>query len=464
VSEQFPVFDVLIAGGGNAAMCAALSARESGATVVVVECAPQHMRAGNSRHARNFRCMHASPTGVLTDAYTEEEYFQDLLQVTSGQTDEELARLAIRLSPDCFAWMTQHGVRFQPPLAGTLQLGRTNAFFLGGGKALVNTYYAIAEKLGIRVLYNAEVTALRMSGGRFESATVSVDGSPVEIRAQALVAASGGFEANLEWLSEAWGDAAKNFIIRGTPYNRGKVLRLLLDHGVDQVGDPAQCHAIALDARAPKFDGGIVTRLDTLPLGIVVDKHGQRFYDEGEDLWPKRYAIWGRLIAQQPDQIAYSIVDSKTAGLVMPSAFPAMEAGTIRELACLLKLPADALDATVDQFNRSVVEGSFDHTRLDNCHTRGLSPDKTHWALKLDTPPFFGYPLRPGITFTYLGVKVNRNGQVILKSGQPAPNVFAAGEIMAGNILGRGYLAGIGMTIGTVFGRIAGQGAVRATQ
>jgi tricarballylate dehydrogenase len=464
VSEQFPVFDVLVAGGGNAAMCAALSARESGAMVAVAECAPQHMRAGNSRHARNFRCMHASPTSVLTDAYTEDEYFQDLLQVTAGQTDEELARLLIRSSPECFAWMTQHGVRFQPSLAGTLHLGRTNAFFLGGGKALMNTYYAIAEKLGIRVLYNAEVNALRMSGGRFESATVSIDGSPVEIRAKALVAASGGFEANIEWLSEAWGDAAKNFVIRGTPYNRGKVLRLLLDHGVDHVGDPSQCHAIALDARAPKFDGGIVTRLDTLPLGIVVNQRGQRFYDEGEDLWPKRYAIWGRLIAQQPDQIAYSIVDSKTAGMVMPSAFPAMEARTIRELAGALTLCADALDATVDQFNRSCVEGSFDHTRLDNCHTRGLSPDKTHWALKLDSPPFFGYPLRPGITFTYLGLKVNRNSQVILKNGQSASNVFAAGEIMAGNILGKGYLAGIGMTIGTVFGRIAGQGAVRATQ
>jgi len=464
VSEPFPVFDVLVAGGGNAAMCAALGARESGATVVVAECAPQHMRAGNSRHARNFRCMHASPTSVLTDAYTEEEYFNDLLQVTSGQTDEELARLLIRSSPECFAWMTQHGVRFQPSLTGTLQLGRTNAFFLGGGKALVNTYYAIAEKLGIRVLYNAEVTALRMSGARFESATVSVDGSPVEIRAKALVAASGGFEANLEWLSEAWGEAAKNFIIRGTPYNRGKVLRLLLDHGADHVGDPSQCHAIALDARAPKFDGGIVTRLDTLPLGIVVNQRGQRFYDEGEDLWPKRYAIWGRLIAQQPDQIAYSIVDSKTAGMVMPSAFPAFEARTIRELAGLLTLCADTLDATVDRFNRSCVDGSFDHTRLDNCHTRGLSPDKTHWALKLDSPPFFGYPLRPGITFTYLGLKVNRCGQVILKDGQPAPNVFAAGEIMAGNILGQGYLAGIGMTIGTVFGRIAGGGAASATQ
>src|SRR5579863_8109613 len=167
VSEQLPVFDVLVAGGGNAAMCAALSAREAGARVIVAECAPQQMRAGNSRHARNFLCMHASPTSTLTDAYTEEEYFKDLLQVTAGQTDEELARLAIRSSPECFAWMTQHGVRFQPPLAGTLHLGRTNAFFLGGGKALVNTYYAIADKLGIRVLYNAEVTALRVSDGRF---------------------------------------------------------------------------------------------------------------------------------------------------------------------------------------------------------------------------------------------------------------------------------------------------------
>ena len=165
MTEQFPVFDVLVAGGGNAAMCAALSARESGATVMVAECAPQHLRAGNSRHARNFRSMHSSPTSVLTDAYTEEEYFNDLLQVTAGQTDEELARLAIRSTPECFAWMIRHGVRFQPSLAGTLQLGRTNAFFLGGGKTLVNTYYAVAERLGICVLYNAEVTALRMNGG-----------------------------------------------------------------------------------------------------------------------------------------------------------------------------------------------------------------------------------------------------------------------------------------------------------
>lgn len=464
VRESFPVFDVMVAGGGNAAMCAALSAREAGAGVVVVESAPKHMRAGNSRHARNFRCMHTAPSHVLTDAYPEDEYFTDLINVTGGQTNEELARLAIRSSPECFEWMTQHHVRFQPSLAGTLHLGRTNAFFLGGGKALVNTYYAAAERLGIQVLYDAEVTALNMPGGRFESATVMQNGEPVEIRARALVAASGGFEANIEWLSEAWGAAANNFIIRGTPYNRGRVLRLLLDQGVERTGDPSQCHAIALDARAPKFDGGIVTRLDTVPLGIVVNKSGARFYDEGEDLWPKRYAIWGRLIAQQPDQIAYSMLDSKTIGKCMPSAFPPVKADSIGALAAALGLPVTAVQATVECFNRSAAPGSFDHTQLDNCRTHGLAPDKTHWALPLDTPPFYGYPLRPGITFTYLGVKVNREARVMLQDGHAAQNIFAAGEIMAGNILGKGYLAGIGMTIGAVFGRIAGTGAAHAAR
>jgi tricarballylate dehydrogenase len=461
-ATEFPVYDVLVAGGGNAAMCAAITAREAGASVIVVECAPQHLRAGNSRHARNFRCAHDAPVSVMTDAYTEAEYLKDLLQVTGGQTNEELARLAIRLSKENFQWATQHGVRFQPSLAGTLHLGRTNAFFLGGGKALVNRYYAIAEELNITVLYNAGCTALKICDGEFSSATVMVNGKPTEIRAKAFVAASGGFEANLEWLGEAWGNAARNFLIRGTPFNRGVVLRLLLDHGVEQVGDPSQCHAIAIDARGPKFDGGIVTRLDTLPLGIVVNRNGLRFYDEGEDLWPKRYAIWGRLIAQQPDQIAYSIVDMKTVDKVFPSAFPPIEAGSIAELARRLNLTADVLTETVEQYNRGVVEGCFDHTRLDNCHTRGLTPEKTHWALKLDSPPYFGYPLRPGITFTYLGVRVNREGQVMLRDGKPARNVFAAGEIMAGNILGKGYLAGLGMTIGTVFGRIAGTGAAHA--
>ena len=202
-----------------------------------------------------------------------------------------------------------------------------------------------------------------MSGGLFESAIVSVKGEQVEIRATVLVAASGGFESNLEWLEEAWGPAARNFLIRGTPYNKGRVLKLLLENGAQAVGDPKQCHAVAIDARAPKFDGGIVTRLDSLPLGIVLNKHGARFYDEGEDLWPRRYAIWGRLVAQQEDQIAYSIVDSKLVGKFMPSVFPAVRANTIGELATQLGLRSAAVEDTIAAIQSGSSAG---HVRPDS--------------------------------------------------------------------------------------------------
>jgi tricarballylate dehydrogenase len=232
----------------------------------------------------------------------------------------------------------------------------------------------------------------------------------------------------------------------------------MLDAGAEPIGDPRQCHAIAVDARAPRFDGGIVTRLDSLPFGIVVNRHAERFYDEGEDAWPKRYAIWGRLIAAQPGQIAHSIVDAKAVGAFMPSVFPPKVAGTIRELAAMLELPAERLETTVAAFNAAVRPGTFNHSVLDDCRTEDLVPPKSHWAQRIDTPPFWGYPLRPGITFTYLGLRVDETARVVMTNGTLAPNIFAAGEIMAGNILRKGYIAGIGMTIGTVFGRIAGEG------
>jgi tricarballylate dehydrogenase len=453
VSED-TLYDVLVAGGGNAGLCAALSAAESGARVLVLESAPIEFRGGNSRHTRNMRCRSA--------AYPEEEYFKDLIGVTGGQTDEQLARLVIRSSSAGAEWARAHGVRFQPALGGTLHLGRTNAFFLGGGKALLNSYYEFAEKRGIRILYNAEVVDLKLEAGWFRSATVLVGGQPREIRAKAAVLASGGFEANIEWLKEAWGEAAENFLIRGTPYNKGRVLKLLLENGASSVGDATQCHAVAIDGRAPKFDGGIVTRLDCVPLGIVVNCRGERFYDEGEDLWPRRYAIWGRLVAQQPDQVAWSILDSKVVGRFMPSVFPPITAGTISEVAAALGLPSDAVDGTVRSFNAAVLPGAFNHNQLDDCRTQGLTPPKSHWAQKIDTPPYLAYPLRPGITFTYLGVRVTEKAELRIEDGSTSPNLFAAGEIMAGNILGKGYLAGFGMTIGTVFGRIAGKEAARA--
>jgi tricarballylate dehydrogenase len=460
MGEQIIEADVVVAGGGNAALCAALMAREAGVSVAVLECAPPEYRGGNSRHTRNMRCMHEEPTDVLTEAYTEAEYFADLLRVTEGNTTEGLAKLVIRDSLEATRWMKSYGVRFQPSLEGTLHLGRTNAFFLGGGKALMNAYYSEAQRRNIRVVYNAEVTGLCIRDGRFESGRMLLNGQPAQFRARALVAASGGFEANLQWLEEVWGEAARNFLIRGTPYNKGRLLKLLMGHGAESVGDPKQCHAVAIDGRAPKFDGGIVTRLDCVPLGIVVNKRAERFYDEGEDLWPKRYAIWGRLVAQQTDQIAWSIIDSKAMGLFMPSVFPPISAASISDLASALGLPASKLETTVREFNSAVQPGRFDHQILDDCRTEALIPPKSHWARPIDQPPFYGYPLRPGITFTYLGVKVNERAEV--QGLGPRTNVFAAGEIMAGNILGKGYLAGFGMTIGTVFGRIAGREAARA--
>ena len=183
--------------------------------------------------------------------------------------------------------------------------------------------------------------------------------------------------------------------------------------------------------------------------------------DEGQDFWPKRYAIWGRLVAQQPEQTAFAIIDAKSIDLFMPSVFPPVKTESIRELATEFKLDPSALEKTVHEFNRATESGTFDPSALDDCRTKGLDPPKSHWARPLDTPPFYGYPLFPGITFTYLGVAVNQKAQVIMQNEKPAANIFAAGEIMAGNILGKGYMAGLGMTIGTVFGRIAGKEAVR---
>jgi tricarballylate dehydrogenase len=455
-------FDVLVIGGGNAALCAAIAARRLGRSVLVLEAAPKFYRGGNTRHTRNMRCAHDTATDTLTGPYTEEEFFEDLMRVTGGQTDQELAKFMIAESKDMLGWITQQGVRFQPSLGGTLSLGRTNSFFLGGGRAMLNALYLTAETLGVDILYEAEVTDLEIENGQFLAAHAKIAGKTERIQAATLVAAAGGFEANIEWLKEHWGEAAENFLIRGTRFNRGTILRMLIDLGVQPVGDPTQCHAVAIDARAPKFDGGIITRLDCVVFGIVVNKLAQRFYDEGEDVWPKRYAIWGRLVAAQPDQIAYIVFDSKAMGLFMPSLYPAISAPTLDELAGKLSLDPVELTKTVEGFNRAIVPGgTFDHTILDDCRTEGLTPPKTHWARPIDQGPYYAYPVRPGITFTYLGTRVNREARIIMADGKPSANMFAAGEIMAGNVLGRGYAAGIGMTIGSVFGRVAGTEAAR---
>jgi tricarballylate dehydrogenase len=448
---------VLVVGAGNAALCAAIAARQRGVEVLVLERASRDWRGGNSKYTRNLRCAHDEPDEVMPGRYDEEEFFEDLMQVTGADMDQELARLCISRSRDAPAWMEANGVSWQPAMRGTLHLGRTNRFFLGGGKALINTLSATAERLGVRILYEAAAVDFAIDGDRCEGVTVKSPGGESRLTPRAMVLACGGFEANIEWLEEHWGAAARNYAIRGSRQNDGLPLRRMLEYGAMARGNPKGFHAIAVDARGPRFEGGIVTRVDSVPFSVMVNEEGRRFYDEGEDLWPKRYATWGRLIAEQPNQRAWSIFDRKVVNGFMSTAYPPLRADSLLELAEMCELDPAALSATVSAYNAGLNGGSYDPRRLDGLSTTEVVPPKSNWALPIDEPPYYAYPLRPGITFTYLGLGVDADARVRLNDGGSFKNVFAAGEIMAGNILRHGYLAGFGMTIGTVFGRIAGE-------
>lgn len=455
-------WDIVVVGAGNAALVAAMSANDLGARVLVLERSPRHMRGGNTRHTRNIRCVHEQDA-FNTGPYRYDELWSDLCNVGEGPNSEELASFTVRDSESMPGWMAEHGVRWQPPLAGTLHLGRTNRFFLGGGKALLNSYHReIGTRKGIEVVYDAKVEGFDIDGSTVRSVRVSTGGQRLHVNTRAVICASGGFESNIGWLRRYWGDAADNYIIRGTPYNDGHVLAQLYEQGAARAGQEKGFHAIALDARSPRFDGGIATRLDTVPFGLVVNKHGKRFYDEGEDIWPKRYAMWGRHIAEQPDQIAYAFWDSKVNSLFLPPMYGVDTSDDFADLARGLGLDPDVTTKTIAEFNAAVVAGGrFDPAELDDCHTTGLTPPKTHWAQRLDTPPYHAIAMRPGITFTYMGVAVDVDAHIMRTDGSTFDNLFAAGEIMSGNILSTGYLAGFGMTIGSVWGRRSGMTAAR---
>ncbi|HVU76875.1 MAG TPA: FAD-dependent tricarballylate dehydrogenase TcuA [Gaiellaceae bacterium] len=452
--------DVVVVGGGNAGLVAALAARDEGARVLLIERSPRWRRGGNSRHTRDIRYAHDEPSRWAPAPYPEAKFLADLAGV-SDLEHADLAELMVAESRSLPTWMEEHGVRWQPAIKGTLDLA-TNLFFLGGGKAMINAYYAAAERSGVEVRYDARVSALAFSNGRCAGVTVESAGRTEAAEARAVVVAAGGFEANHSWLAERWGRGAANFIVRGTPDNDGAVVGQLFAHGARPTGSDL-FHSVAVDARAPRFDGGIVTRVDSIPFSVVLNKHGHRFEDEGDDSWPKRYAVWGQRIATQPDQLAFSIFDRRSWGLFIPPFHPPFMSTTLDGLIRQLDLDADAATHTIHEFNASV-DGSrrFDKSRLDGRRAVGIDPPRSNWAQTIEHPPFFAYPLRPGITFTYAAVAVDASARVLREDGSRFENVFAAGEAMAGNILDRGYLAGVGLTIGSVFGRIAGREAARA--
>jgi tricarballylate dehydrogenase len=459
MSETAAIVDVLVLGGGCAGLCAGIAARRHGATVRLVEHASVALRGGNARHARNFRLMHDRPEWYVPDVYGEEAFFSDLARVTHGATDERLARILIRGSAAIAPWLGENGVRLQDPSSGSMPYSRRTAFFLGGGKAMINALYNAATKLGVSIGYGSEVVGLAVGDNGNCIVDILHDGNSERVVAKTLVACTGGHQANLGWLRESFGPAADNFMIRGTPHDTGSVLRLLLDAGAKPAGDVRHAHMVAVDARGPKFDGGIVTRITAIPHGIVVDRDGKRFHDEGEDARKTHFARWGARIAECPDQIAYLMLDATGFTRALPTALAPIRADSIAALATALGLEPAALETTVNQFNAAAV--AVGDVPLDERSTTGLIPPKSRGAMALTKPPFVAYPLRPGITFTHYGVTVDDRLRVVRKDGEPIGNVFAAGMIMAANVLGDGYLAGLGVSLSAVFGRLAGEQAAR---
>ena len=446
-------YDAIIIGGGNAGLCAAISAAEKGKRILVLENAINSTSGGNTRYTRDIRYMHDIDK-YTSGAYSFKEMHDDLAGVSGNLLNEEMVSLVLNNSVDIPEWMETHGVILKREIRGTLNLARTNIFFMGGGIALINAYREKAKKLGVKILFNTEVTDLCVKNNRITALNVITNNRKEHWDCKNVIVCSGGFEANREWLVSIWGDKAKNFEIRGNISNTGKPLRSLIDSGAQIVGDPKGGHMVAVDARAPEHDGGIVTRIDAIPYGIVINKYGKRFYDEGEDIWPKRYAIWGHLVADQPDQIAYVITDSMSQGKFLPPIYPPIIAGSIAELAQLIKVNKDSLEKTIKDFNNAgVIEngnGEFESSGINTV------PPKSHFYRTISTPPFYAIPVRPGMTFTYMGIRIKKDTRIVMADGD-LENGFAAGEIVSGNILKSGYLAGFGLTIGTVTGRIAGR-------
>src|SRR6202163_1171780 len=365
--------DVLVVGGGSAALCAAIAARRIGASVRMGEQAAATLRGRNTRHARNFRLMHDRPAWYVPDAYGEDAFLRDLLRVTHGATDERLARVLIRGSATIAQWLGDNGVRLQDPASGAMPYSRRTAFFLGGGKAMINALYATALRLGVTIGYDSEVVALGFDDDRGCKADIVHGGSIERVAATTMVLCSGGHQANLDWLRESFGAAADGFMIRGTPYVTGSVLRLLLDAGVRPVGDPSRCHMVAVDARGPKFDGGIVTRITAIPHGIVVNRDGRRFHDEGEDARKTHYARWGARIADCPGQIAYLIMDAKGFTHPCPPAQPPIRADTVAALATALGLDPAALETTIRDFNAAIAAAG-DGPVIEHCTAALTAP------------------------------------------------------------------------------------------
>ncbi|MBI4192739.1 MAG: FAD-dependent tricarballylate dehydrogenase TcuA [Betaproteobacteria bacterium] len=485
-------YDVVVVGGGNAALSAALSAREGGATVAVLECAPMEERGGNSSYtagAMRFAYNDVSDLQKLMPdlsmkewesyefgAYPEKAFFADLAAVSQYRTDPILADILARESYSAVMWLQEKGVRFLPYRRQSAKVGDKIKWFgglvveaVGGGIGLVDFEYQAAEKAGVLVFYRTFACALLVDDDGVSGVVINHDSKRRELRAGAVILACGGFEANAEWraryLGPGW-DLAK---VRGCRYNQGAGIRMAIDAGAQSCGNWSGCHAISWERNAPTYGDRSIGELFSrhgFPYGIVVNAEGSRFLDEGADFYLYTYAKYGRAVLQQPGQFAWQIFDAQAKHLMHDEyrikQVTRVTADSIDELVRKIEdVDKVRLAKTISSYNAAVTrDGKFDPTIKDGVGTRGLEIPKSNWALPLEVPPFEAYAVTCGITFTYGGVKINADANIVDIDDRPIRGLYSAGE-MVGGIFYFNYPGGSGLTNGTVFGRIAGREAAR---
>ncbi|WP_113670544.1 FAD-dependent tricarballylate dehydrogenase TcuA [Rhodovulum sp. BSW8] len=435
---------VLVAGAGFAGLVAAIEARLHGAAVTLIDPAPPPLLGGNTRHCRNIRLVHDRETPWQRGSYPAAEFATDLARLSPPETGlgAVLAEGSAGLGP----WLAARAVAFEPWAEGNLPFSRRTAFFRGGGQALTNTLVRCAEGLGVEILCGWRIDVLPQGWAKDRALALTADtpDGPHPIEAEALILASGGYGANRAELIRHLGPGAAVFANRGTPYQQGAPLLWLMAHGAETAGRPGDGHLVAVDARAPRDDAGIVSRADGMQVGLVVDATGRRFRDEGAETGSARYSVWGRALAERADPRAWLILDAEGTGRLPPLLYPPLAADSPAELARLCGIDAEGLTRTL--------QAATEDAPLDPPRSRSD-------GVPLTGSPVAAIPLVPGLGFTRHGVAVDATARVRLAGGGTAHRVFAAGAAMTGAVLGEGYLSGTGLTVGGVFGRIAGAGA-----
>jgi tricarballylate dehydrogenase len=485
-------YDVVVAGAGNAALCAALAAAEQGASVLVLEKAPHYLRGGNSYFTGGlFRFAYdgiedileiipdiseEERTAIDVGSYTQARFYDDVMRVTEGLSDPEMAQTLISQSFPTMRWMKDQGVRWILAYGrqafkheGILRFwGGLTVEAVGAGKGLSDQQFGILERKGIPILYQTKANRLLIDNrGRITGVTIRGQEGFRDIEAKSVVLACGGFEANAEMRTRYLGPGWEMAKVRGTQFNTGDGIRMALEVGAQSYGHWSGCHAVAWDMNAPPHGDRNIADLfqkHSYPFGLVVNVEGRRFVDEGADLRNYTYAKYGREILFQPQRVAFQLFDEKVKHLLRDEYFipqaSVIEANTIERLADGLGIDPEALVKTVQEFNAAVQPGDFNPTALDGKHTEGISPPKSNWALPLDTPPYRGYAVTCGITFTFGGLKINRDAGVLDTEDAAIPGLYAAGELIGG-LFYNNYPGGAGLMAGSVFGKIAGASAAR---